>query len=245
MIRRTSLFVALTGALLLGVVGTASADTTLGSTAQPAGSIREDCGGPGVVIAQFTDNPATPYFVPGAGKITQWETNTAFATPGDSISFAVLKPVGGGSYSVVGADSRNLPNPLPASGVASFSISTPIPVSGGETLGLSSSSPCYWRAGSVPAASSLIALTEPSPPPTSGQTLNPSDISPPGFTMNVAATFVPNPTGQRAAALKKCKKKHRKAIKKKTASHSLTPQAKKKLNKKFKQCKRAANLLPV
>ena len=53
------------------------------------------------------------------------------------------------------------------------------------------------------------------------------------------------PTGQRALALKKCKKKHKRALKQKTANHSLTPQVRKQLNKKFKKCKKKARLLPV
>ena len=70
---------------------------------------------------------------------------------------------------------------------------------------------------------------------------------PAGTTLNLAATFkpAPPPTGQRAAALKKCKKKHKKALKKRTANHTLTPQVKKQLNKKFKKCKKKANLLPA
>ena len=53
------------------------------------------------------------------------------------------------------------------------------------------------------------------------------------------------PTGQRAAALKKCKKKHKTAVKKKTANGALTQSVKKKLNKKLKKCKKKANKLPV
>jgi hypothetical protein len=53
------------------------------------------------------------------------------------------------------------------------------------------------------------------------------------------------PTGQRTAALATCKKKHKKALQKKKAADALTQQVKKKLNKKFKKCKRKANQLPV
>jgi hypothetical protein len=55
----------------------------------------------------------------------------------------------------------------------------------------------------------------------------------------------PGQTGQRAAALKKCKKKHKKAVKKKKANGALNQSVKKKLNKKFKKCKKKANKLPV
>jgi CSLREA domain-containing protein len=53
------------------------------------------------------------------------------------------------------------------------------------------------------------------------------------------------PTGQRAAALNKCKKKHKSAIRKKKAQDALTQPVKKGLNKKFNKCKRKANQLPV
>jgi hypothetical protein len=53
------------------------------------------------------------------------------------------------------------------------------------------------------------------------------------------------PTGQRAAALNKCKKKHKNALRKKRKHDALTKPVKKNLNKKFKKCKRKANRLPV
>jgi hypothetical protein len=53
------------------------------------------------------------------------------------------------------------------------------------------------------------------------------------------------PTGQRAAALNKCKRKHKNALKNKRKHDALTKPVKKNLNKKFKKCKRKANQLPV
>ena len=73
----------------------------------------------------------------------------------------------------------------------------------------------------------LTANSAPAP----GQSLPSIGTSPPGEVMNVAATFVPTPpsvpanTGQRAAALKKCRKKHS--------------------AKARKRCRKKANLLPV
>jgi hypothetical protein len=64
---------------------------------------------------------------------------------------------------------------------------------------------------------------------------------PPTPTPNPAA----GPTGERAAALNKCKKKHKSAIRKKKAQDALTQPVKQGLNKKFKKCKRKASQLPV
>jgi hypothetical protein len=213
----------------LGTAGTASADTTLGSTSEPAGVTRAPCQ-PNIVVAQFTDNPSHPFFVPGPGTITQWQINTAGSASGQPVTLVVLRPAAGGSFTVVGADSRTLPSPLPSGGVATFQLTTPIAVTANDTFGLWSSAPaarCYWTGGAIPAASTLVALTEASPPATN-QTLPQrsfSPVSPAGFTMDLAANFVPAPTGQRAAALKKCKKKHKKKARKK--------------------CRNKAKLLPV
>ena len=213
----------------LGTAGTASADTTLGSTSEPAGVTEQACQ-PNIVVAQLTENPSHHFFVPGAGTITQWQINTAGSAGGQPVSLVVLRPAAGGSFTVVGADSRTLPNPLPSSGVATFQLTTPIAVAANDTFGLWSSAPaatCYWFGGTIPAASTLVALTEASPPATN-QTLPQrpiTPVSPPGYTMDLAANFVPAPTGQRAAALKKCKKKHSKKARKK--------------------CRKKAKLLPV
>ena len=52
-------------------------------------------------------------------------------------------------------------------------------------------------------------------------------------------------TGQRAAALAKCKKKHRAAVKRKRAHDALTPVIRSHLKKKLRNCKRKARPLPV
>jgi hypothetical protein len=53
------------------------------------------------------------------------------------------------------------------------------------------------------------------------------------------------PSGQQAAALAECKKKHMKAVKKKRANDALTNSVKKKFNTKLKKCKKKAKKLPV
>lgn len=177
---------------LLVFVGTANA-ATLGITSPPAGSTGNPCSG--AVIGQYTQDPSTPYTVPsGGGAITQWQTYTAGDTPGSSLTFAVIRPTGGGNYTVVGADTETLPNPLPASNVVSFTLASPIQPAGGDTLALYSTSgdDCYFFGGSTPGADSLIPLGEGAPPPSAGQTLAQlGPTSPSGYTLNVAATIGP------------------------------------------------------
>jgi hypothetical protein len=183
--------------LLLAVPAAASADATLGTTSQPTGSNPNPCFGN--LVAQLTSDATTPYTVPaGGGEITQWQINTAQATAGAPITFVVLRPLGGNTYSVVAADTESLPAPLPADNAASFTLATPISVNGGETLGLygaqSNSPVCFWSAGSTPPGDSLIALGD-GTPPNPGQTLGEitnggTPTSGPGFTLNLSATLV-------------------------------------------------------
>lgn len=172
----------------------AASASTLGITSPPSGSTGGACGPE--VIAQATDDSTTPYHVPATGgQITQWQTVTTGETPGAALTFAVLRAGGGGGYTVVGADSETVPNPLPSGGVATYPLSTPIQVQGGDTLALYSASAgvkCYFFGGSTPAGDSLIALTDSSPPPSAGQTITMTGVpSGPQFTLNVAATLTP------------------------------------------------------
>jgi hypothetical protein len=124
--------------------------------------------------------------------------NTSSDTAGTRLTLAVLRPVSGGSYTIVGADTETLPSPLPASGVATFPLATPIVAASGDVLALYSSdetslaSPTCYFGGAGPSANSLNALNEPSPP-SAGQTLTPDPgvgPSPPSFELDVAATVV-------------------------------------------------------
>ncbi len=189
---KSSLTILLGAGALLAVTAPAGA-LTLGSTTLPPGATTSACG-PGL-IGQFTSDPSTPYMVPtGGGSITGWSTNTVGSTAGAPITFVVLRSDAliPNDYDVVGADSQSIPNPLPASGIATFAISSPIGVAGGETLGLwnkGAASTCYFRVGSVPSGDSLFALTAASTP-AAGQTLAPASAnSPSQFTMDLAATL--------------------------------------------------------
>jgi hypothetical protein len=181
-------------AMSLVGAGAAQADVTLGSAAMPSGATPHTCP-TGFVVVQASSDPATPYAVPSVpaepGLLTSWQTNTTGATPGAPITLVVLKPTSSTTYSVVGADAEALPNPLPASNVATFTPATPLAVTSGDALGVynaASGAVCYWSGGTTPSADTLAGLPEPATP-AAGQTLTVSGgTSPAGYTLNVAAT---------------------------------------------------------
>ena len=52
-------------------------------------------------------------------------------------------------------------------------------------------------------------------------------------------------TGRRSAALKRCRRKHKKALKNKRAHNALTKPVKQRLKKQLKRCTKRAKQLPV
>jgi ELWxxDGT repeat protein len=68
---------------------------------------------------------------------------------------------------------------------------------------------------------------------------------PPAGTPSALPVAPPAPTGQRAAALKKCKQRYRRALRKKRAHDALTKPVKKHLRKRLGKCRRRARALPV
>jgi hypothetical protein len=222
--RRLSLASALVVVIALAFSASAQADTTLGTTTQPAGSDDENGCGPDSVIAQVTSDPSTPYTVPSAGMITQWQTNVSISGSGAPVTMVVLRPAGSG-FTVVGADARNIPPAAPGT-IATFTLPTPINVSGGETFGLYTDNAavvCYFKEGATPAADTLADLGALAPPAPGQALTRISGDSPSGYQLNLAATFVPPPA---PAHKKKCKKH-----KKKRSAES----AKKKCKKKKKR----------
>jgi hypothetical protein len=232
--KRVSTLTGLVLVLVLALAGTATAATTLGTTTQPIGSTRSDCG-ESSVINQLTSAPSTPYQVPGTGTITQWQINTNLDLPGAPVELVVLRPVGIGNYTVVGVDVRHIPTPLPAGNVATYALASPIAVQANDTFGLytndaSSTVVCYWHGGFTPPGASLAQLdTMLAPVP--GQSLAIGELSGGTYTMNLAATFeppaaaAPTPTPTPTPTKKKCKKHKKK--------HSAAS-AKKKCKKKKK-----------
>jgi hypothetical protein len=206
----------LASALVLGALAGGAQADTLGLTAPSQGSDSNSCP-PDSVIAQATSDPLTPYFVPGPGTITQWQTITPDDASGQDVSLLVLKPVGD-AFSVVAVDSRTIADPAPT--LSSYTLSTPIPVSGGETFGLHAGGPdvvCDFSGGETPSADTLAGI-DAAELPAPGQTIfRGHDDSPPGFALNVAVTFQPSPTAPPTTPptgkhRKKCKKKkHRRS----------------------------------
>jgi hypothetical protein len=212
----------LVSAVGLGTFAAVAQAETLGLPVPPMGSNSMGCGDDGDVIAQATDDPATPYFVPGPGTITQWQMVTPDDASGEPVSFMVLRPVGN-AFSVVAADSRTIADPAP--NTSSFAPATPIAVSGGETFGLYTDGPdgldvpCYFRNGATPGGDTLAALAEPDLPAAGQTLLRDGEDSPSGFALNVAVTFQPTstattpPTPPPTTHKKKCKKhkKHKRS----------------------------------
>lgn len=190
--RRIAAVLGATTIALLAPANAASADTTLGTTTLPSGATAHGCGA-GDLFAQSTSVGADSSTVPAGatgGHITQWRVGTTGAAPGSSIELLVLETTGSND-TVTAVDSETIPNPLPASGVASFTPPTPLAVTPGEVLGVFVSSgtvDCYWNGGSTPAGDVAVILT-PSGTPTVGQVLPVSVPSPGGYQLNLAASL--------------------------------------------------------
>jgi hypothetical protein len=130
------------GAVAIGLTDTASAaptGTTLGATTEP----NMELGGcmPGDLIGQGADSASTPYVVPadaGGLFVTAWSSNVTGDTPGSTLTLWVVAP-DASNYTSVATDGETLPNPLPSSGVVTFTVSSPIPVQEGDTFALTSS----------------------------------------------------------------------------------------------------------
>ena len=82
--------------------------------------------------------PASPsYTIPaGGGVIDSWSTGTKGATAGAQITLLVLQPTSSTTYQVLAFDTETLPNPLPASNIATFPVAPGLSVPGGALLGL-------------------------------------------------------------------------------------------------------------
>jgi uncharacterized repeat protein (TIGR01451 family) len=150
-----TLVAAMTAAAGLSILtGVAGASTfTVGSDAVPAGAIASDaaaCTAVGLA-AQTAGASGVLFSTPAGGQITQWQTNTSGQpanAAGEPITLVALAPQSG-AYRVDASDTQTLPNPLPASGVATFTPASPMMVAAGDVLGLagSTNSPnitCAW-----------------------------------------------------------------------------------------------------
>jgi len=116
--------------MLVAVGSTASAQVPVGQVA-PAGASLFHCetGPESGDELQTSVAAGTSYVAPSAGVITSWSTQVG-ATPGQALGMKVYRPIGAGTFLVVGQDG---PRPL-ASGLNAFPVS--IPVQAGDILGI-------------------------------------------------------------------------------------------------------------
>jgi hypothetical protein len=183
--------------------------------------------------------------------------------PGPSVTVEIRELAGGGPGATPLATAS-----IPASSAGatadflSFSFATPASVTAGTQYAIvvyspaaSSSNAVEWRVRTSDVYSGGVALTDPIdtiPPgsawvPAAGDfafktyVAPPTPSSPEPPSSNPAST----PTGQQAAALNKCKRKHKRALSKKREHDALTKPVKQKLGKQFKKCKRKARRLPI
>jgi hypothetical protein len=250
MIRRVGLVSALVGLGLAASASPASAAVTLGQTGNPSAVCNSDA-----YIAQTATGGLPPYAVPaGYGVITSWSfQGTSFIGGPGSGKFLVWRPTGvGNQYTLI--------HKSPMESFTTGSATTfPVrfPVQPNDVLGMVASPFCLAFTG-VPGDVARYVETAIEPAEGSTQDLNQSitserilvsarvetDLDHDNFGDETqdqcptnATTQGPCPvspaasvTGQRAAALKKCKKK-----------------AKQKhwTKKQLKKCKKKANALPV
>jgi hypothetical protein len=173
----------------------------------------------------------SPQALPGAtvtspfdGTIVRWEVTGASGGP---LKLQVVHPIAGSFFTGGGTST---PGTITGTGVLSFPAN--LPIKAGDSIGIVSTAPSDTIGINFTTPGGLYAdwappLVEGAPPrtPTSGA------MGEVGFNATVESLPVPTTvqpvptTGQRAAALKKCKKKHS--------------------AKARKRCKKKANRLPV
>jgi hypothetical protein len=196
------------GALMVSAVPASA--TTLGQLAAT----------PNGCVSNFDDlQPAVSsgasYAAPSAGTITSWSTQT-FGSLAQTETFKVYRPVAGAfTYKVVAHDSRTLATPA----LNTFPVN--IAVEAGDLIGLHPDSG-FPTCSFVFTGDNAYQLTGNLQ---DGQQGGPFNVYA-NRRINVTAQFTAT-TGQRAAALKKCKKKIR---------HNA---------KKRRKCRKKANRLPV
>jgi hypothetical protein len=241
MIRRIGLLGALTGAagLLLAMPSGASAATTIGSTFVPTGL----CGTDATYIQ--TASSGTPYSAPYSGVITSWSFQPGSSVP-TTIKLKVGRTLPGADLmnntdiTIVGESAAQTPS---GTGLATFP--TRIPVQAGDHIGIYVNGPGLTVNSCNSDSAYIDHYADGDLAPGTTQTFTEEN-----FHHDVSAILEPDcnrnglgdetqdantsscnpPTGQRAAALRKCKKKAHK-------QHWT--------KKRLRKCKTKAKLLPV
>jgi hypothetical protein len=188
--RALACLLAATAAVLMTAEAASASTFALGSIAQPSGSTANACIPTGL-FAQSSGVAPALYTLPTGGQITQWQTNTAGATPGTPITLVALAPTAG-LFKIEAVDPETVPNP--AGSVATFTPASPLMASAGDVLGIvgDAGATCAWVGGSTPLTSvtNLIGVFN----STGLVTLSPGEVSKSLGTgplaVNLAATLV-------------------------------------------------------
>jgi hypothetical protein len=250
------MFKLLVASLVVGALAlpaSAFAGVTIGAT---GGNGAADCPADFTWAQNSTAAGSPTYAVPaGGGVITSWSHDRGPALATAQVRLKVFRKTAPNSYLTVGQSDFET---LAAAGVNTFG--TRIVVEGGDILGFRfTAAPISCRRSGI-TGDEAIASGPGAPDPPIGS--SPAFGTVGAFLLNLAATVEPDcdhdglgdetqdtntscPTGQRAAALAKCKTNYKRALKKKRAHRALTRPVKKHLKKKLRKCKRQANQLPV
>ena len=235
MIRRLSLFGLLTAmGLAIAAPSYASAATTIGVNFPAPTSA---CGTNETDLQ--TSSPNNQYAAPSDGVITSWTFEAGSPAP-SSLKLKVARSAGGDNFQIVGES----PVKSPTANATNTYTDVQIPVRAGDVLGYWADGPTSWCGRFAAGYSFRFRIGDVLPGTTEsfGSELE-------NFQIDFSARLEPDcdkdglgdetqdpdtssckATGQRAAALKKCKKK----AKKKHWS-----------KKRLKKCKKKARLLPV
>jgi hypothetical protein len=227
---------------------------TLGAT---GGNGAADCPADFTWAQDATAIGSPTYAVPaGGGVITSWSHDRGPALATAQLRLKVFRKTAPNTYLTVGQSDFET---LADAGVNTFA--TRIRVEGGDILGFRfTAAPISCRrSGST--GDEAVASGPGQPDPPIGSSVPLGTVG--AFLLNLAARVEPDcdhdglgdetqdtntsscSTGQRAAALAKCKTKYKGALKKKRAHQALTRSVKQHLKKKLRKCKRRANQLPV
>jgi hypothetical protein len=219
MIRRIVLAGGLS-ALICGIAASTSfaATATVGQLFTPGGN----CVGPFTYLQTASPSGGTSYVIPFDGVITSWAWHDG-ATPVTDLKLKVGHAVSGGQFVI---DAEAPAGPQIPNTATSYPVN--IPVHAGDLIGITQNGGnctsedagyaiTYWN-GDVPPSSNPVTPVATVP-----------DRALP-LQATVTHTAVTQPTGQRAAALRRCKKRAQK--------HHWS-------RKRLKKCRKNAKLLPV
>jgi hypothetical protein len=208
--------------LILGLgTSSAAASATIGAdVANTSNTSNAGCV-PACTFEDTADVPAQPMQAPCAGTVTTWRVN---ATTSATFSLRVIRNNGDGTYTSTASSGAQTTT---GAGIAVFPTS--LAIAEGEYIGvdISAASVLLGRT-SVGATGNVFR-----PPMVDGTPQSVDTPAPDTVLVNadVACASAPaGPTGLRAGALKKCKKRAHK--------HHWS-------HKRLKKCKKKANLLPV